>query len=155
MTSIMIYHIKSKYTAVGRKEIVMFFYLYMIDIVMEFVVISGVVPVASDVYPVLQFFLYLVYNSCSLWFTYGHNMVSSFKWFSIYTLIIGFVGFQWAEDGTALSLWVTFCSNSVEYKNIFPCNNGNIVTDSNRYIPRKIWLLQRLAHCTLYNLFYF
>ncbi len=31
MTAIMVYHIRSKYTAVGRKEIVLFFYLYALS----------------------------------------------------------------------------------------------------------------------------
>lgn len=75
MTSIMIYHIKSKYTAVGgwtfgggiasdanircltipptgRKEIVIFFYMYMGLVVLEFLLVSGIIPTASSVYPV-------------------------------------------------------------------------------------------------------
>ena len=50
MTIIMIEHIRSKYTAVGRKEIVMFFYL-----VLEFLAIfldSGIIPTSNVVYPV-------------------------------------------------------------------------------------------------------
>ena len=68
MTAIMIYHIKSKYTAVGkeytqrqcgywailgRKEMVMFFYLYFAAVVMEFLLISNIVPFTSVVYSVL------------------------------------------------------------------------------------------------------
>lgn len=52
MTIIMIEHIRSKYTAVGRKEIVMFFYLYL---VLEFLAIfldSGIIPTSNVVYPV-------------------------------------------------------------------------------------------------------
>ncbi|GJJ13840.1 Chitin synthase, class 7 [Clathrus columnatus] len=86
MTIIMILHIRSKYTAVGRKEIVMFFYMYA---VIEFLAIfldSGIIQTASAPYPVP------VYT----------GLIAS-----AYTclLINGFVGFQFAEDGTPLSLW--------------------------------------------------
>lgn len=52
MTAIMIYHIRSKYTAVGRKEIVMFFYLYMLCTFMEMLLVTGIIPISSPVYPV-------------------------------------------------------------------------------------------------------
>ncbi|KAJ1909374.1 Chitin synthase, class 7 [Tieghemiomyces parasiticus] len=88
MTIIMIYHIKTKYTAVGRKEMVMFFYLYLISIVLDFVLISGIIPTSSVVYP---------------YFTAGYlGVISALVWC---LLLNGFVGFQFYEDGTALSLW--------------------------------------------------
>lgn len=71
MAAIMIYHIRSKYTAVGkekkkgfsfsivfnklflgRKEIVMFFYLYMITIFLEMLLVTDIIPTSSPVYPV-------------------------------------------------------------------------------------------------------
>lgn len=52
MTGIMIYHIRSKYTAVGRKEIVMFFWLYAIIELLAIFLDSGIIPTANDVYPV-------------------------------------------------------------------------------------------------------
>ncbi len=52
MTAVMICHIKSKYTAVGRKEMVMFFYLFAIDMLLEFLLVSNLIPVASVAYPV-------------------------------------------------------------------------------------------------------
>lgn len=52
MTAIMVYHIRSKYTAVGRKEIVMFFYLYMLCTFMEMFLVTGIIPISSPVYPV-------------------------------------------------------------------------------------------------------
>lgn len=52
MAAIMIYHIRSKYTAVGRKEIVMFFYLYMITVFLEMLLVTGIIPTSSIVYPV-------------------------------------------------------------------------------------------------------
>ncbi|KAF7724354.1 Chitin synthase, class 7 [Apophysomyces ossiformis] len=88
MAAIMIYHIRSKYTAVGRKEIVMFFYLYMITVFLEMLLITGIIPTSSSVYP---------------WFTAVHvGLISATFWC---LLLNGFVGFQFAEDGTPLSLW--------------------------------------------------
>ncbi|KAI8333947.1 chitin synthase III catalytic subunit [Chlamydoabsidia padenii] len=88
MAAIMIYHIRSKYTAVGRKEIVMFFYLYMITVFLEMLLVTGIIPTSSMVYP---------------WFTSVHiGLISATFWC---LLLNGFVGFQFAEDGTPLSLW--------------------------------------------------
>ncbi|KAG0164157.1 Chitin synthase, class 7 [Apophysomyces sp. BC1034] len=88
MTAIMIYHIRSKYTAVGRKEIVMFFYLYMLSVFLEMFLITGIIPTASPVYP---------------WFTAVQTGLISATFWCL--LLNGFVGFQFAEDGTPLSLW--------------------------------------------------
>ena len=88
MTMVMIYHIKQKYTAVGRKEIILFFYLYAIIQLFEFLVVSNIVPIASQAY----IYLVAIYNS----------LLVSTVWC---LLLNGFVGFQWTEDGTPLSLW--------------------------------------------------
>lgn len=85
----MIFHVRSKYTAVGRKEIITFFYLYMGLTVTSLILDSGVVPLASVVYP------YFVAVQCGL--------TTATCWC---LLVNGFVGFQFAEDGTPLSLWV-------------------------------------------------
>jgi hypothetical protein len=98
MTTIMIFHVRSKYTAVGRKEIITFFYLYMALTVVSLILDAGVVPLASVVYP------YFVAVQCGL--------TTATCWC---LLVNGFVGFQFAEDGTPLSLWVlpvVFCSNN-------------------------------------------
>jgi len=89
MTLIMIFHIRSKYTAVGRKEIVMFFYLYAIVESLALFLDSAVIPTSSSVYP---------------WFAaiYAGLVAGTYTCL----LINGFVGFQFAEDGTATSLWV-------------------------------------------------
>lgn len=71
MTAIMIYHIRSKYTAVGewllyqsspfsvlidcssgRKEIIMFFYMYAIVELLAIFLDSGIIPTSSPTYPV-------------------------------------------------------------------------------------------------------
>ncbi|KAI7869955.1 chitin synthase III catalytic subunit [Spinellus fusiger] len=73
MAAIMIYHIRSKYTAV---------------VFLEMFLITGIIPTSSPVYP---------------WFTAVHiGLISATFWC---LLLNGFVGFQFAEDGTPLSLW--------------------------------------------------
>ncbi|CAJ0628947.1 10235_t:CDS:2 [Entrophospora sp. SA101] len=102
MTSIMIYHIKSKYTAVGRKEIVMFFYLYMMVTFLEFLLVSGIIPTASPTYP---------------YFTAAHlSLITTTFWC---LLLNGFVGFQFAEDGTPLSLWSIRISSLVVFGAVY------------------------------------
>ncbi|KAF8959797.1 chitin synthase III catalytic subunit [Flammula alnicola] len=88
MTAIMIIHIRSKYTAVGRKEIVMFFWMYMVIELLALFLDSGVIPTANVAYP---------------WFAAVYTGLVAATFCCI--LINGFVGFQFAEDGTPLSLW--------------------------------------------------
>ncbi|POW12203.1 hypothetical protein PSTT_04728, partial [Puccinia striiformis] len=88
MILLMILHIKSKYTAVGRKEIVHFFYFYAIVTLASFFLDSGIIPSSSKVYPFFAAF--------------QTGMLSATFWC---LLVNGFVGFQFAEDGTPLSLW--------------------------------------------------
>ncbi|KIK99449.1 hypothetical protein PAXRUDRAFT_822740 [Paxillus rubicundulus Ve08.2h10] len=88
MTAIMIYHIRSKYTAVGRKEIVMFFWMYMIIELLAMFLDSGIIPTANTSYP---------------WFAAVYTGLIAAAYCCL--LVNGFVGFQFAEDGTPLSLW--------------------------------------------------
>ncbi|KAK7688016.1 Chitin synthase, class 7 [Cerrena zonata] len=88
MTAIMIFHIRSKYTAVGRKEIIMFFYLYALIELLAIFLDSGIIPTANVSYP---------------WFAAIYTGLVAATYCCI--LINGFVGFQFAEDGTPLSLW--------------------------------------------------
>ncbi|ORZ02404.1 chitin synthase III catalytic subunit [Syncephalastrum racemosum] len=88
MVGFMIYHIRSKYTAVGRKEMVIFFYQYLLILFLEMLLITGIIPVSSPAYQ---------------WFTAIQlGLVTSAFWC---LMLNGFVGFQFAEDGTPLSLW--------------------------------------------------
>ena len=73
----MIYHIRSKYTAVGkllkkkknfffvgrltdkhggcyigRQEIVMYFYMYMLTTLLDMLLVTGIIPTSSSAYPV-------------------------------------------------------------------------------------------------------
>jgi len=89
MTAIMIYHIRSKYTAVGRKEIVMFFYMYALAEILAFFLDSGIIPTANASYP---------------WFAAVYAGLVAATYCCL--LINGFFGFQFAEDGTPLSLWL-------------------------------------------------
>ena len=89
MTVIMILHVRSKFTAVGRKEILVFFYLYMVLTFVTLLVDAGVVPPGSNAWP------------------YFVSIQNGFSSALITCLLInGFVGFQLYEDGTPLSLWM-------------------------------------------------
>lgn len=55
MTAIMLFHVSSKYTAIGRKEIVMFFYIYMFCSLLAFFLDSTVIPTSHEVYAVSVF----------------------------------------------------------------------------------------------------
>ncbi|KAI0016119.1 chitin synthase III catalytic subunit [Xylariomycetidae sp. FL0641] len=89
MTVVMILHIRGKFTAVGRKEILAFFYTYMLLSFFSLIVDAGVVPVGSDPYP---YFVAVQSGLTSALITC--------------LLINGFVGFQLYEDGTPLSVWM-------------------------------------------------
>ncbi|KAH7308020.1 chitin synthase chaperone-like protein Chs7 [Stachybotrys elegans] len=89
MTVIMILHVRSKFTAVGRKEILAFFYFYMLLSFFSLIVDAGVVPPGSEPYP------YFVSVQSGL----TSCLITSL-------LINGFVGFQLYEDGTPLSVWM-------------------------------------------------
>ena len=52
MVIIMILHIRSKYTAVGRKEILIFFYMYFGEEILAIFLDSAIIPTSSPVYPV-------------------------------------------------------------------------------------------------------
>ena len=111
MLVIMILHVRSKFTAVGRfchweeykslvrehgliretgrKEITSFFYAYTLLTMCSLVVDTGVVPPASGAYPYfVAVQMGLVSATC------------------ICLMINGFVGFQLYEDGTTLSVWL-------------------------------------------------
>jgi hypothetical protein len=89
MTVIMILHVRSKFTAVGRKEILTFFYGYMLLTFISLIVDAGVVPPGSEPYP----YFVSVQNGLT------SGLVTCL-------LINGFVGFQLYEDGTPLSVWM-------------------------------------------------
>ncbi|KZT09058.1 chitin synthase export chaperone [Laetiporus sulphureus 93-53] len=89
MTAVMIFHIRSKYTAVGRKEILLFFYLYAIIELLALFLDSAIIPTANVSYP---------------WFAAAYTGLVAAAYVCL--LINGFVGFQFAEDGTPVSLWL-------------------------------------------------
>lgn len=96
MTAIMVYHIRSKYTAVGRKEIVLFFYLYAISEILAIFLDSAIIPTYSPAYLYVAG-VYVGLKTAIFWCL----------------LINGFVGFQFAEDGTPKSLWFLRLSSLV------------------------------------------
>jgi hypothetical protein len=90
MTVVMILHIRSKFTAVGRKEILTFFYIYILLTIFSLTLDAGVfAPGPTGVYP------YFV--------AIQSGLVSAL---CTCLLVNGFVGFQIYEDGTTLSVWL-------------------------------------------------
>jgi len=101
MVIIMVLHVRSKYTAVGRKEILVFFYLYFVVELIAIFLDSSIIPTSSSVYPYFAA-IHLGLLCCTYWAL----------------LVNGFVGFQVVEDGTPVSLWVSrFCSLSLSRSN--------------------------------------
>lgn len=98
MTVVMILHIRGKFTAVGRKEILAFFYFYMLLSFFSLCVDAGVVPPGSGPYP------YFV--------AVQSGLISSLI---TCLLINGFVGFQLYEDGTPLSVWLLRLTSFVAF----------------------------------------
>ncbi len=124
MTAIMIFHIKSKYTAVGRKEIVLFFYMYAVSVILEFFLISGIILTSLVAY---KWFvtIYIGWNMATLWCL----------------LLNGFVGFQWAEDGTPTSLWVSL--SLVDYK---PFTYPSLILSLDKTTYFLVYSLKLVAH---------
>ncbi|KAF2468968.1 uncharacterized protein BDR25DRAFT_289976 [Lindgomyces ingoldianus] len=89
MTVVMIIHVRSKFTAVGRKEITSFFYIYMVLTMVSLILDSGVTAPGTGAYP------YFAAAQCGL----ASALCTCL-------LINGFVGFQLYEDGTTLSVWL-------------------------------------------------
>ncbi|KAI5807095.1 chitin synthase III catalytic subunit [Geopyxis carbonaria] len=89
MCLIMVFHVRSKFTAVGRKEITSFFYLFMLLTICSLCLDSGVIPIGSTAYA---------------YFVAVQSGLTSATCTCL--LINGFIGFQVYEDGTTLSVWL-------------------------------------------------
>jgi hypothetical protein len=98
MTVVMVLHVRGKFTAVGRKEITSFFYLYMLLTFLSLCIDAGVIPPGSTPYP---------------YFVAIQNGLSSAMITCL--MINGFVGFQLYEDGTPLSLWMMRLCSGVAF----------------------------------------
>ncbi|KAJ9491443.1 Chitin synthase export chaperone [Penicillium thymicola] len=98
MTVIMILHVRSKFTAVGRKEIITFFYIYLALTLFSLLIDAGVVPPGSGPFP----YFVAVQN----------GLISAL---CTCLLVNGFVGFQLYEDGTALSVWLIRVPSAVMF----------------------------------------
>ncbi|KAI9339285.1 chitin synthase III catalytic subunit [Obelidium mucronatum] len=87
MTAIMVYNVKAKIT-LGCKEIAFLLCLYAAATINEFLLVSGIIPMASGAY---KFFVS----------THIGFIVAGF-WALVFN---GIIGFQWFEDDTPYSLW--------------------------------------------------
>ncbi|GAA5812973.1 hypothetical protein MFLAVUS_006437 [Mucor flavus] len=131
MTSIMTYHVKTKYTAVGRKEIAMFFQLYLVTIFLEMLLVTNIIPTASILYP---------------FFTAAHiGLLSACFWC---LMLNGFVGFQFAEDGTPISLWSIRISSLVVFLTVgfIAMATFNNVGPFSYTSPTALWIIYFIAN---------
>jgi len=88
MTLIMLFHVRSKYTAVGRKEMCLFFYMFMFIELLAIFLDSAIIPTSNGVYP---------------WFTAVYaGALGALYWCITW---VGFIGFSAWEDGTPAALW--------------------------------------------------
>jgi len=99
MTAIMIFHVRSKFTAVGRREILTFFYIYILLTAISLILDAGVLQATNQgPFP---------------WFVAVQNGLASALCTSL--LVNGFVGFQLYEDGTRLSVWLLRLSSMIMF----------------------------------------
>lgn len=129
MTVIMVYHVRSKYTAVGRKEIVQFFYLYALSEILAIFLDSAIIPTYSGAYPFFAA-IYVGLGTAIFWSL----------------LINGFVGFQFAEDGTPKSLWFLRISSVILFAIGFLVAIGTFksVGGLSPTKPLGLWIVQLL-----------
>ncbi|KAJ3218906.1 Chitin synthase, class 7 [Dinochytrium kinnereticum] len=93
MTFLMIIHVRNKYTGVGRKEITPFFYFYAASVLVDFFLVSGLIETTASYYK------YFVAAQIALTLATAWSMFAN-----------SFVGFQWMEDGTMVSvslIWIS------------------------------------------------
>jgi hypothetical protein len=98
MTFVMLFNIKSKYTAVGRKELTLFFYLYFLDTVLEMLLVSNILPFGTVTYKVNNFGIKI----------FSSVQVAAISGTFCSLMLNGFIGFQRAEDGSRYSIWVIY-----------------------------------------------
>jgi hypothetical protein len=85
----MLIHVRSKFTAVGRREITSFFYTYMLLTFASLVLDGGVISPGTGGYKWI----------CAVQIGLASALCTCL-------LVNGFVGFQLYEDGTTLSVWL-------------------------------------------------
>lgn len=96
MVMIMIRHVKTKYTAVGRREIILFFNLYLLEECLGTVLDSAIVTSYFNVYD---------------WLVSIHvGLVLAMAWC---LMANGFLAFQLWEDGTRKSTLGIYCSTAI------------------------------------------
>jgi hypothetical protein len=140
MTLVMIRHIKRKYTAVGRKEMVLFFYMYAACVLLDLILAANFVPVGTKAY---NYFVALQLASVSTTF-----------WI---LLLNGFVGFQWAEDGTKKSLWSFRISGTIVFAIVFLISlfTFNGIAGLNASLPLPLFIIIYIFNAAIFLIYVF
>ncbi|ORX93852.1 hypothetical protein K493DRAFT_284322 [Basidiobolus meristosporus CBS 931.73] len=124
MAAIMAYNVYLKYTAVGRKEMLVFLYLYFFTAVFDFIMMSGLIPASNASYKYIA--------------AIHFSLISTTIWA---LLVNGFVGFQFAEDGSRLSLWTLKISSFALFAAVYITAIGTFLGWSDGYSPTKPYAL--------------
>lgn len=98
MVIVMLRNIRTKYTAIGRQEISLFFTLFLIEEMLNLVIDSAIIPASTVVYP---------------WLVSVHiGLVLSMTWC---LLVNGIVNFQLWEDGTPQSILFIYSTTATMF----------------------------------------
>ncbi|KAI8868430.1 hypothetical protein GQ42DRAFT_164145 [Ramicandelaber brevisporus] len=140
MTIIMIVHVRSKYTAIGRREISLFFFMYMVSCILDIVVITGIVSPATKPYP---------------YFAAASIAIGCMTCWCL--LLNGFIGFQWIEDGTAKSMWFFRISSLVIFGIVYFISIATFlnIAGMSRSNPIALWIIYFIFNAACLVVFFF
>ncbi|KAK9759974.1 Chitin synthase, class 7 [Basidiobolus ranarum] len=124
MAAIMAYNIFLKYTAVGRKEMLIFFYLYFTTLIFDFIMLSGLIPASNGAYKYIAA-IHVSLISTTIWALLAN----------------GFVGFQFAEDGSRLSLWSLKISSFIVFAFVYVVAIGTFLDWTTGFSPAAPYAL--------------
>ncbi|KAF5326143.1 hypothetical protein D9611_000834 [Ephemerocybe angulata] len=116
----------------------MFFWMYLVIELLAMFLDSGIIPMSNPAYP---------------WFAAIYTGLVAATYTCL--LINGFVGFQFAEDGTPLSLWflrisclaiwglcfflaIASAPPSAEHKHRYAVNPGGLISSNNEIANSKL-----------------
>lgn len=126
MTAVMIANVRSKYTAVGRSEISVFFCLFFISTILDMLLVTNIISFASPAAPFI---------------TAAHVATVTTTFCSL--LYNGFIGFEFVEDGTKQSLVIlgASCVTTFSVSFIVALSTFLNVAGSSSSSPIGLWIV--------------